>query len=54
MPGRLLGIVGSDQLIASAMYVDDLDLRIIFEKFAELGDIHIHAASVEIVVVNPY
>lgn len=52
--GRLLGIVGSDQLIASAMDVDDLDLRIIFEKFAELGDIHIHAASIEIVVVNPY
>ena len=35
------------------MDVDDLNRRVGLEMLAQLGDINIHRASVEIVIVNP-
>ena len=45
--------VGSDELIAFAVDVDDLYVGIIAQEFTEFGDIYIHASGVEIIVVNP-
>lgn len=46
--------LGSDELIAFAVDIDDFDRRVILEVLAELGDVHVHRAGVEIVIVNPY
>jgi hypothetical protein len=35
------------------MNVDDFHLWIIFQMFPEFGNIHVHAAGIEIVVVDP-
>lgn len=42
-----------DELVALAVYVDDLNLRIILEVLAKLGDIDIHGAGIEVVVIDP-
>ena len=44
----------SDELIAFAMNIDDLNRRVGLEMFTELGDVHIHRTGVEVVVINPY
>ena len=49
-----LYLVRSYEFVATAMDIDNLNLRIIFEKLAQLGDIHIHASGVEVIVVDPY
>ena len=43
----------SDEFVSLAMNIDDLNLTVILEVLAQLGDIHIHGASVEVVVVDP-
>ena len=48
----LLGF-GNDKLVAFTVDVDDLDRVIILEMLTKLGDIYIHATSVEVVVINP-
>lgn len=35
------------------MDIDNLNLRIFLQMLAEFGDIHIHRARIEVVVVNP-
>jgi hypothetical protein len=35
------------------MYIDDLNLRIVFQEFAEFGNINIHAAGIEIIIIDP-
>ena len=42
-----------DQLIAFAVDVDDLDARVVFQELAQLRDINVHAAGIEVVVVYP-
>ena len=42
-----------NQLITLAVNVDDFYLRIVFQVFTQLGDINVHRACIEIVVVNP-
>ncbi len=44
---------GGDELLALAVDVDDFDRRIIFEVHTPLGDIHVHASCIEVVVINP-
>ena len=46
-------IVGCDEAVASAVYIIYLYLRIGPEELAQFGDIDIHAAGVEVVVVHP-
>ena len=43
----------SDELVALAVDIDDLDRGVLAQVLAELGDIHVHAARVEVVVVDP-
>ena len=45
--------LGGDELVALAVDVDDLDRGVILEVFAELGDVHVHRAGVEVVVIDP-
>ena len=35
------------------MDIDNLNLRIVLQMLAQLGDIHIHRAGIEVVIVNP-
>jgi hypothetical protein len=42
------------ELIASAMYIYYLYRRIVFEVFAEFGNVYIHAAGIEVGIVQPY
>ena len=35
------------------MDIDDFDLIIVLQMLTQLGDIHIHRAGVEIVIVDP-
>ena len=42
-----------DELVAFAVDIDDFYLRIVLQVLAQLGDVDIHRAGVEIVVVNP-
>jgi len=49
---RLLFFRG-DELVALAVDVDNLDLRIVLQVLAQLGDIDIHRTSIEVVVINP-
>ena len=48
-----LFLFGSDEFVAFTMNVDNLNLRVVFQVLTQLGDIHIHRTSVEVVVVNP-
>ena len=45
--------VGHDEAVASTVYVVDFDFGVSLEELAQLGDIDIHAAGVEVVVVHP-
>ena len=42
-----------DELVALTVDVDDLDVGIVAEQLAQLGDVDVHAAGVEVVVVYP-
>ncbi len=42
-----------NELIALAVDIDDLYLVVFLQMLAQLGDIHVHRAGVEIVVINP-
>ena len=42
-----------NQLIALAMNVDNLNLRIILKMLAQFGDINIHRAGIKVIVVYP-
>ena len=46
-------LVGRNQFVAFTVDVDDFDGVILLQVLAQLGDIHVHAAGVEIVVINP-
>ena len=48
-----LFLVRCDELVALAVDVDDLNLVVVFQVLAQLGDVNVHRASVEVVVVNP-
>ena len=50
---KRLFLLGRDELVALAVDVDDFDLRIVFQVLAQLGDIDVHRAGVEVVVVDP-
>ena len=50
-PGLFL--VRDDEFVAFAVDVDDFNLRVVLQMLAQLGDINVHRACVEIVVVNP-
>ena len=45
--------VRCDELIALAVDVDDFNAVITLQVLTELGDVNVHSASVEVVVVNP-
>ena len=45
--------IRNDELVALTMDIDNLNLRIFLQMLAEFGDIHIHRARIEVVVVNP-
>ena len=42
-----------NEFVAFAVDVDDFYIFIVFEMFAELRDVNIHWARIEVVVVNP-
>ena len=42
-----------DELVALAVNIDNLNLRIVLQMLTQFGDIHIHRAGIEVVVVNP-
>ena len=42
-----------DEAVASAMHIVDFNVGIALEELAQLGDIDIHAAGIEVVVVHP-
>ena len=44
---------GRDELVTLAVDVDDLDGGVGLEVLAQLGDVDVHGAGVEIVVVDP-
>lgn len=46
-------LIGADELVALAVNVDDFNIGILLEVLAELRDVHVHGASVEVVVVDP-
>ena len=50
---RPLFAIRDNELITLAVDVDNLDGRVVLEVFAQLGDVNIHAAGVEIIVINP-
>ena len=43
-----------NELIALAVDVDDLNLVVSLKVLTKFGDINIHRAGVEVVIVNPY
>ena len=43
----------SNQLISLAVDIDDFNLVVVLKVLAQLGDVDVHGAGVEIVVVNP-
>ena len=46
-------ILGRNEFVTLAVDVDDLNLRIVLQMLAQLGDIDIHGACIEVVVINP-
>ena len=46
-------VFGGYEFVTFAVDVDDLDRGIVFEVLAELGDVYVHRACVEVVVVDP-
>ena len=50
--GASVGL-GDDELVALAVDVDDLYVGVFFEVLAQLGDVHVHAAGVEVIVIYP-
>ena len=49
----VLFLVRNNQLISLTVDIDDFNLVIILEVLTKLGDVNIHGACVEIVVINP-
>ena len=46
-------IIRSNELVAFSVDIDDFNRIVFLQMLAELGDIHIHAARIEVVVINP-
>ena len=46
-------ILGGDKLVALSVDIDDFYLFVVLQVLAQLGDIDIHGAGIEVVVVNP-
>ena len=53
MPTAPVELLGANHFEAFAVDIDDLDGIIRFQMPAQLGDINIHRASVEIVWISP-
>ena len=45
--------IGSDEFVALTVDVDDFNRWVVFEVLTQFGDVHVHRASVEVVVVDP-
>ena len=45
--------MGGAKLITLAVNIDNFDLIVVFQVLAQLGNRHVHRASIELVVVNP-
>ena len=45
--------LGGDKLVSLAVDIDNLDLRIVLQVLAQLSDINVHRAGVEVVIVDP-
>ncbi|MBP1639952.1 MAG: hypothetical protein H6Q17_1535 [Bacteroidetes bacterium] len=50
---RLFFYFRSNQFIAFTVDIDNSYFRIFFQKFTQLGNIHIHATGIEVVIVDP-
>ena len=48
-----LVLIGDNELIALAVDVDDLNLVVVLQVLAQLGDVNVHRACIEVVVINP-
>ena len=46
-------IFRGDQFVTLTMNIDNLNLRIVLQVLTQLGDVDIHGAGIEIVVVDP-
>ena len=46
-------LLWGDELVALTMDIDDLNLRISLQVLTQFGDIDIHRAGIEVVVVDP-
>ena len=44
---------GNNQLVALAVDIDNLNLVVVLQVLAQFGDVDIHGACIEVVVVNP-
>ena len=51
---EVLLCLGSNEFVTLAVDIDNLDGVIILEMLTEFGDVNIHTAGVEVVVINPY
>ena len=49
----VLGLGGDNDFVTLTVDVDNLYCRVLLEMLAELGDVHVHAASIEVIVVDP-
>ena len=52
-PIGLLLLFGSDEFVSFTMYIDNLDLFVGFQMLTQLGDVNIHGAGIEVVIINP-
>ena len=46
--------LGCNKFVSLAMNVDDFDRIIGFQMFAQFCNVHIHTASIEIIIISPY
>ena len=46
-------LFGDNQFVSFSVNVEDFDVIVIFQMFTQFGDINVHAAGIEIIVVNP-
>ena len=49
----LLLFVWSNELVALTVDIDDFYLVVVLEMLAQLGDVNVHGAGIEVVVVDP-
>ena len=50
---KILLHVGRNQFVAFTVNVDDFNLVVVFQMLAQLCDVYIHGARVEVVVIDP-